>query len=182
MVSERGAAVALGVAGGSLATLLLSRAREARAMVPEGVDPQTWNMLASLLEAVAVQSQEIEQLTSAVRTLAAVGGMPVSEDGEDPFENYPKFVTGQVQCTVALQAENLPPIPIPKNKQLIIKAMPGNGGWIYLAFTQGQAQSLIVSYVLLPNEAVGLFIRNANQVWVMAPIVNDVVTYIVESD
>lgn len=172
-MSREAAAALVGAAGGSVLTLLATAKKARAAPPPEGIDPAVWDMLVSQIEALA-------QLTASVDTLVqTLGGTPV---GPDPFANTPRFVTGQVLCTTALRGFQLPSFPIPKNKQLVIKALPGNVGWIYVGSTQADSQSLVVAYILVPNEAVGLFIQDSKEVWVMAPILNDGITFIVESE
>jgi len=185
--SKTGAAL-VGVAAGSLATLLLTRAQEARAAgPPSGIDPAVWEMTVATMETAAVQAEQMSQLNVTLNNLvAAMGGAPAGEEG-DPFENTDRFVTGHVVCDTLNQGFQLPSFPIPKNKQLVVKADPGNVGWIYLGLTQGNSQNMTIAYVLLPNEGVGLFIKNSNRVWVMAPAppigaLNDEVVFIVETE
>ena len=168
-MSNTGAAL-VGVAAGSLATLLLTRAQEARAAgPPSGIDPAVWEMTVATMETAAVQAAQIDQLTISLNNLVvAMGGAPAVEAG-GPFENTDRFVTGHVVCTALNTGFQLPAFPIPKNKQLVVKADPGNVGWIYLGLTQGNSQNLTIAYVLIPNEAVGLFINNSDRVWVTAP-------------
>ncbi len=186
MSSRTGAAVA-GAIGGSLVTLLLTRAQEARAAGPPlGVDPAVWEMTVSIMETTAVQAGQIDQLTDSLNSLVtAMGGSP-SIVGEDPFENTDKFVTGHVVCDQLNFPFQLPNNPIPKNKQLAVKAAPGNVGWIYLAFRAVDSRNASVAYILVPNEGIGLSINNSDQVWVTAPaapvgFLNDQVIFIVES-
>jgi len=186
MSSKTGVALA-GVVGGSLATLLLVKAQEARAAgPPSGIDPAVWEMTVATMETAAVQAAQIDQLTISLNSLvAAMGGAPVGEEG-DPFENTDRYVTGHVVCTALNTGFQLPSFPVPKNKQLVVKADPGNVGWIYLGLTQGNSQNLAIAYPLIPNEAIGLFINNSDQVWVTAPVVggalNDEVVFIVETE
>lgn len=179
MVSQRSALVT-GMAVGAIATLLANVATARAAPAPAGVDPAVWDMMLSNVEAAIVQQEQIGQLVQAVNNLTiTLGGSP---GGEDPFANMPSFTTGQLVCDVVNRGFQLPSIPIPKNKQLIVKAHPNNVGWIYLAVQRAQAQSLLISYMLLPNEGIGLAIRNADQVWVMAPTLNDGAVFIVEQE
>ena len=152
-MSERGRTGALlaGAAGGSLLTYFLTRGEEARA-APAGVDQELWNMLLAMLEA---QDAQIASINNLIQVLGGVPAVP----GEDPFENTDRFVTGHVVCTILNQAFRLPSFPVPKNKQLVIKADPGNVGWIYVGLTQGSSQNLTIAYPLIPNEGVGLFIN-----------------------
>ena len=183
MTTERGKAALLGAAGGSIVTLLLAKVTEARAAgPPPGVDPEVWDMYLTVIETSTVQAEQISELNITLNSLVvALGGAPAVEV-EDPFKNTEKFVTGQVICTTANRGFQLPAFPIPKNKQFIVKALPGNVGWIYVGSTQVDSQNLVVAYVLVPNEGVGLFIKNSDTVWVMAPIVNDGVTFVVEAE
>jgi len=182
-MSERGRTGALlaGVAGGSLLTYFLTRGEEARA-APPGVDQELWDMLLAMLEA---QDALVASINNLIVTLGGTPAVP-GEVYEDPFENTDRFVTGHVVCTVLNQGFQLPSFPIPKNKQLVVKADPGNVGWIYLGMTQGSSQNMTVAYVLIPNEGVGLFINNSDRVWVMAPappvgFLGDQVVFIVET-
>ena len=183
-MNERGRTGALlaGAAGGSLLTYFLTRGEEASA-APAGVDQQLWDMLLAMLEAQDAQIASINNLIVTLGGTPAGAGIPY----EDPFENTDRFVTGHVVCTVLNQGFQLPSFPIPKNKQLVVKADPGNVGWIYLGLTQGNSQNLTIAYVLIPNEGVGLFIKNSDRVWVMAPAppigaLNDQVVFIVETE
>lgn len=179
---DRRAALLTGAVGGSLLTYFLTKSAEARA-APEGVDQKLWDMLLALLEAMDAQVASINNLIQVLGGTPAVPG----EVYEDPFENAERFITGQVICTVINQGFQLPSFPIPKNKQLVVKALPGNIGWIYLSVTRAQSQSLTVAYMLVPNEGVGLFIKNSDEVWVCAPpapigALNDGVAFIVEQE
>ena len=178
--------IVAGAAGGSLVTYLLTRAVEARAASPpEGMDPQTWDMMVSMLEGMAAQQQQVEQVVNALNSLTlSLGGVP---SGDDPFASTQSFTQGQVICTALNQGFQLPPIPIPKNKQLIVKALPGNVGWLFVASKQADSQNIGVSYPLLPQEAIGLFIKDASTVWITAPpppigALNDGVAYLVEQE
>jgi len=186
----RGAAVAAGAAGGSLITYLLTKVGEAKASPPpEGMDPQTWDMLVSMLEGMAVQQEQVQQVVSAVNNLTVtLGGQPSAGlDETDAFSNMPNFTQGQVICTALNQGFQLPSIPIPKNKQLVVKALPGNVGWVYVASKQADSQNIAISYPLLLNEGIGLFIKNAQTVWVSTPppplgALNNGVAYLVEQE
>lgn len=176
--NDRAASVAVGAVGGSLITYILTKGAKARAAgPPAGMDPEVWNMFLDLMEAMTLQTQSIQDL------IASMGGAPATVEG--PFDNSPKFITGQVVCTVIGQGFNLPPIPIPKNKQLVIKANPANLGWVVVGVSQADSQNINVAYPLVPNEGIGLFIKNADEAWVMAPPppfgnLNDGVVFIVE--
>ncbi len=184
------AAIATGAALGAISTLLANVQKARASAPPAGVDPAVWEMMLNSVEATAVQQGQVEQLTQAINQLTStMGGTPSVGESEDPFANMPLsetgtegkgFTTGQVVCDVINQGFQLPKTPIPKNKQLVIKGHPGNVGWVYLAVQRAQSQLQAVAYILLPNEGVGLFIRNADQVWVSAQTLNDGIVFIVE--
>lgn len=169
---DRAVAAVAGAAGGSLLTYFLTRSKEARAAAPEGVDQEVWDMLLALVEAIAAQTDSIDALVS------TLGGVPAAV--EDPFENTPKFITGQLICPIAFRGYPLPPFPIPKNKQLVVKALPLNTGYIYVAYTRADSQNMLVAWPLDANEGVGLFVKNASAVWVMADTINEGVAFTVE--
>lgn len=164
------AAVAAGAAGGSLLGAFLA-GKGAKA-APSGVDPAVWDALVAQTEAMALLLGRIDNLVS------ILGGGTGDED--DPFANTSRFTTGQVPCPVVGFGYQLPSIVIPKNKQLIVKALPGNVTWMYVGVTQADSQNLMVAYILVPNEGVGILIQNADRVWVSAQTVNDGIVYMVE--
>ncbi len=180
MTSERTKGLLIGAAGGALIATFLENVQKARAAgAPEGMDPQVWEMYIQTIEATAVQAQQVNDLVLSLNQLTlSMGGVPAG--GEDPFSNFGKGITGQVICSTANLGFQLPPIVVPKNRQLVVKALPGNVGWVYLAFQQSDSQNMLVAYPMVIQEAVGLFVTSADLVWVMAPTVNDGVAYIVE--
>jgi len=181
MTERRGSFAAGAVAGGAVATLISQTRRAQAAPAPAGVDQAVWDLILRNMEANAQLQGEIEQLINSISSLMVImGGSPLTIDGEDPFANYASFTTGQLICPAVGVGYQLPPIPIPKNKQLVVKALPSNVGWLFLAVQQAQAQSAVVAYPMLPNEAIGLSIKNANSVWVAAQIINDGAALIVE--
>lgn len=176
-MGKEAAAALVGAGAGTLLTLLATAKKARAAPAPEGIDPAVWDMMISQIEALA-------QLTGSVDALVAtLGGTPAG--AEDPFASLPRFISGQVICTIINRGFQLPPAPIPKNKQLVVKALPGNVGWILVGATQADSQNLTVAYPLVPNEGIGLFVQNSDRVWVMAPpppmgALNDGVAFIVE--
>lgn len=164
------AAVAVGAAGGSLLGAFLA-GKGAKA-APNGIDPNIWAALVAQTEALASLLDRMDNLIS------ILGGGGGGDD--DPFANAPKFTTGQVPCPIVGTGVQLPSIVIPKNKQLVVKALPGNVTWMYVGVTQADSQNLLTAYILVPNEGVGLLVQNADTVWVMAQTINDGIAYIVE--
>jgi len=177
---DRAAAAVAGVGAGSLITYLITHPREVRAAPPPGVDQATWDMILAVIETTAVQAEQLQELVITLNNLTVALGVPT--ELEDPFANAPKFIVGHVICPVINTAYRLPPIPIPKNKQLVVKALPGNITWLWVGGTPTDSTNVNVAYPLVANEGVGLFVKNANSVWVMANTINDGVAFIVEQE
>lgn len=177
---DRAVAAVAGVGAGSLITYFLTRAKEVRAAPPPGMDEATWEAILALIDGIALQSHKLNELIASIDNLVAIMGGPVV--GEDPFASMPKFIVGHVVCPVVNTAYELPPIPIPKNKQLVVKALPGNITWLWVGPTPTDSTNMNVAYPLVPGEAVGLFVKNAESVWVMANTINDGATFIVEQE
>lgn len=178
---HRAVDVVAGAAGGSLITYLLTSVEKVKAAeAPPGVDQETWEMFTTLMESTVIQAQQLQELVVVLNNLTvALGG---AVPGVDPFENTEKIFTGHVICNVANQAFQLPPIVIPKNKQIVVKAMPGNITWIWVGVSRSEAQDLNIAYPLVPNEGIGYFVKNADQIWVMTATVNDGVAFTVEQE
>jgi len=121
---------------------------------------------------------DLDELVAALDALTEA--LQIEQIYDNAFDNYGAFATGQVICTVANRGFELPSMPIPRNKVLVVKALPTNGGWIWVGAQQAQSQDITVSYPLLANEGIGLAVTNANLVWVMGPVLNDGVAFIVE--
>jgi len=159
----------LGAAGGALAAALLRDIRAKAA--PTGVDSEVWELFLA-------QQAQLGQLIDTLNNLTIqLGG---SSAGDDAFANYDNFATGQVICPVLGRAEQLPAIPIPKNKQLIVKALPGNAGWVFVGIRAVEAQNQLVAYPMLPQEAIGLAINDASKVWVTSQNINEGIAFVVE--
>jgi len=166
--------LAMGAAGGALVATLFSNINKARAApAPTGIDPQVWDMMLA-------QQEQLAQLIGALTNLTVQLGGTASYDSIDAFANYDNFTTGQVICPVLGRAVQLPSIPIPKNKQLVVKALPGNAGWVFVGVRAAEAQNQLVAYPMLAQEAVGLAINNASSVWVTSQNINEGIAFIVE--
>ena len=94
--------------------------------------------------------------------------------------NRSDFNTGQTLVLVPGTAVQLPNIAIPDGFTLVIKALPGNAGRIYLGHDAATAQVPANAYSLGPNEHAELNLTNANLVWLDAAVANDGVEILVE--
>jgi len=94
--------------------------------------------------------------------------------------NLNDFNTGQTLIPDPGTAVQLPNIPIPDDILLVIKALPGNAGRVYIGHTAVDAQTPALAYSLGINEHVELKVTNANLVYLDAAIANNGVEIIVE--
>lgn len=179
-----------GIAGGAAITMAIMNAKKAKAAAPED-QQDVYDMYISLLESMNQLSASVQMLASQIGVDTGAAPAPGGSGGgtakiEDAFKNYPRFATGQVLCPAINTGYQLPGFPIPRNKQLVVKALPTNAGTIYIAYSQGQSQNFNVAYPMVANEGVGLFLENSNQLWVAIPpaplgALNDGIAFIVET-
>jgi len=173
MANGKGIALAAGAGLGSLFTYILTHPAEARASTPPtGMDQETWDLLIGVIQAIQEQNARLDTTLSQVVSLMGGTGYALS--------NPSTFVTGSVLCAVAMQGYPIPPKVIPYDKEFIVKALSTNAGLVYVANNQVDAAILTASYPMLPNEAVGLKIANADEVWVAAQFAGEGVSFIVE--
>lgn len=94
--------------------------------------------------------------------------------------NRSDFNTGQTRVPIPGTAVQLPNILIPDRYKLVIKAISGNAGRIYLGHTALDSQTPALAYSLGPNEHVDLGLTNANLVYIDAAVANDGIEIVVE--
>lgn len=94
--------------------------------------------------------------------------------------NLNDFNTGQTLVPIPGTAVQLPNTLIPDGVSLVIKALPGNAGRVYIGHTAVDAQTPALAYSLGPNEHVELSITNANLVYLDAAIANEGVEIVME--
>ncbi len=173
MVSGKVGAVLAGTGIGGLLVYLLTHPSEAQAASPpEGVDPDVWNAIVGIIQSIQEQNARLETALSQFVTLMGGSGTALT--------NPESFVTGPLICAVAAQGYNIPPKVIPWDKELVVKALSTNAGLIYLANNQVDAALVATAYPMLPNEAIGLSIENADEVWISAQFAGEGVSFIVE--
>lgn len=118
----------------------------------------------------------VNALTEAINNLiAALGGGAI-------LQNPPKIASEELLCPVAGTAVQMPNYKVPWDKELVIKALSTNWGTIRVGNTKMEAENARLGYPLLANEAVGLKIKNAEQLWVCANRANEGVHWIVEQE
>lgn len=94
--------------------------------------------------------------------------------------NRADFNTGQILVPVIGTAVQLPNINIPDGYSLVIKALSGNAGRVYIGHDAATAQVPANAYSLGPNEHAELNLTNANLVFLDAAVANDGVEILVE--
>lgn len=173
MTSGKGVAVLAGAGIGSLLTYMLTNPSAAKAApAPEGVDPDVWNAIISIIESIQEQNARLETALSQVASL--VGGSGYA------LVNPASFTTPNVICPMAAQGYQVPRKLVPWDKEFIVKALSTNAGLIYVANNEVDAAIVTNAYPMLPNEAVGLKIAASDEVWVSAQFAGEGVSCIVE--
>lgn len=98
-----------------------------------------------------------------------------------PFANEPSFITEKVTVVTAGTPVNLPSILIPDGRELTIRAKVSNGKkLIYVANSSANALLAASRVELAAGEGVGLFVTNANAVWINSNANNQDVELLVE--
>ena len=118
----------------------------------------------------------IDALTQAINALIGALG------GPGALQNPAKIASEELLCPVAGRAEQIPEYEVPQDKELVIKALSTNWGIIRVGNSKMEAENPSMGYPLLANEAVGLKIKNAQQLWVCASRANEGVHWIVEQE
>ncbi len=173
MVSGKAGAAIAGAGLGSIITYLLTHPSEAQAAgAPEGVDPETWAAITTIIQTIQEQNTRLEVALSQVVNVMGGNGYALL--------NPENFVTGTVLCPIAMQGYQLPNKIIPYGKALAFKALPTNAGVIYVANNQVDAGIIAASVPLLPNEPAGLKIATSDKVWVAAELAGEGIAFIVE--
>ena len=85
-------------------------------------------------------------------------------------------------CAVANQAYQGDDMVVPEGMSLIIKSYPTNPvlSLVRVASAQSDATNINSSWPLMPNEAVGYQVQNANQIYISATVAGLLVVFSVE--
>ena len=118
----------------------------------------------------------VQALADAINSLVAALG------GAGALQNPPKMVSEELLCPVAGTAVQMSNYEVPRDKELVIKALSTNRGTVRVGNTKMDAENPRMGYPLLANEGVGLKIKNAEQLWVCAHRANEGVHWIVEQE
>lgn len=131
-----------------------------------------------LITAIAATSDSIDaNLLKVIEELAKldinVQGFPANTQGTRSFSEL---------CAVANQGYQGDDMAVPEGMSLLIKSYPTNAAAsiVRVASSVSDATNPNSSWPLLPNEAVGYQVKNANQIYVSASIANSIVIFSVE--
>jgi len=131
-----------------------------------------------LITAIAASSDSIDsnvlKVISELSKLSInVQGFPVNTNSVRSFSKL---------CAVANQAYQGDDMVVPEGMSLLIKSYPTNAAAsiVRVASSISDATNINSSWPLVPNEAVGYQVRNANQIYVSATIANSIVIFSAE--
>ena len=161
------AAAGVGVTAGAIAALLLSRKAQAApgAPGPVALDDAAMQALLGILLNAEQLNLDADNLINAINNLAA--GLGVSA----PKLDNPVDITAFRILTTALDNPRvLPDRPVPYDMHLVVKATHINTGVIFVAPNRAAVLNPNSSYWLIANEAVEYKIKNANHIWINAPV------------
>jgi len=94
--------------------------------------------------------------------------------------NRPGWTHGQKKVDAAGTAEQLPSQAVPDGFELVVRALPGNTGNIFLGKTKALAESAIARLQFSAGNGPTLKVKNADQVWLDAAVNDEGVDYWVE--
>ncbi len=102
----------------------------------------------------------------------------------NPFSataGYPYVLTGQKVVTTPGVPVQFSSLVIPKDREIIVKAMATNTDVVAIGYSAATAVSTGTdSFHLYPGESIGLNISNANLLWLDAAVAGGGIEYITE--
>lgn len=131
---------------------------------------------------IANQNSLVESLPNIDALAQAINKLVDLLGGGAALQNPTKIASQELLCPTAGLAEQLPGYEIPYDKEFVIKALATNRGTIRIGNTKTEAENARLGYPLLANEAVGLKIKNSEQLWVCANRAGEGVHWIVEQE
>lgn len=131
-------------------------------------------LIIAIAASVDATSTGIQEMIQELAKLAInVQGFPANARGTRSFS---------ILCAVANQAYRGNDMIVPEGMSLIIKSYPTNAvlSLIRVASSQSDATNINSSWPLMPNEAVGYQVQNADQMYVSATAAGSLVIFSVE--
>jgi len=170
--SNKAGGVVLGAGAAILAALLASgKVKAANGLTAD-----------ELIQQAAQADSASGTLDSIDKTLKAMSAYMTSPGRviNGQLANPHTFTTFQMTCAAANVAYRLPDKAVPYGMSLVIKALVGNFGNVYIGAGTAEAANLNTAYPLIANEAVELQIINSMRVYVSAAVAGDGIVCIVE--
>lgn len=150
--------------------LIKSRKPGAEVILPEE--------FVQLIVAIAATSDSIDNnllkiITELAKLAINVQGFPPNAQGIRSFSTL---------CAVVNQAYQGDDMVVPEGMSLLIKSYPTNAlaSIVRVASSQSDATNPNSSWPLMPNEAVGYQVQNANQMYVSATVAGSIVIFSAE--
>ena len=97
-------------------------------------------------------------------------------------ENPDSVITQQKKVTTAGTAEQLPPLDIPFDHEVTIKALAANTGTIYVGGSKLEAEDHTKSFPLATSDAIEYKIRNLSKLWLDATVSGEGIIWTVEQE
>lgn len=156
-----GMSTAAAIAAGLALLAAMKRAEAA----PPGEVPEIPQELVQLIIAIAASADAVDDNTRAI--IAAIKALSF----EGALGWPPNVNSGTaLRIAIATTGTRMPYIAVPSGMALVIKAWPLNPGWLQVGFSLAECTNVNQSYPLLPNESVGYFIQNADEVYIAATV------------
>jgi len=147
--------------------LLLGRKVEAATGPVVHLTQEVMALLSSIAQGVGAILEKLEDIIDAIQGIPGGGG-----GGAAVHPPNATTIDAQlVSCAFAQpKTFRLPSIDIPDGMELQIKGAPNNRGIVYVARSETKAASIFTSWPLLPNEAIGYKVKNAQEIWIGAQL------------
>lgn len=175
MAEDRKAGVALAISIPAAIAAAVALTKKVQAAGGELVIPKEfWDLIIALASSAGTIDNSIQKVIQELAKLTInVQGFPANARGTRSFS---------IVCTVANQAYQGNDMIVPEGMSLLIKSYPTNavGSLVRVASALSDATNINSSWPLMPNEAVGYQVQNANEMYVSGTAVGLLVIFSVE--
>lgn len=172
--TNKAGGLVLGAGAAVLALMASGKLKAAEGHTPEDIVREVEQSAGG--EGLAESMRALQQSLNTLSTIISQGqGLPLSG-------NTPYVASFRVLCDVANRAYRLPGRKVPWGKALVVKALPTNGGMIYVAASAADAVNINSSYSLLANEAVEYEIASSDILFISATVAGEGVVCTVEQE
>jgi hypothetical protein len=138
---------------------------------------QGGNFPPELMALLAAMATNLDTVTADIETINRWLAAYQSSGGQGYPPNASQVNIYSINLLVANTAVQLQDMDIPDDFYLVVKSAPGNpgAGLIYIGNSAANAQNVLSSYPLVPNEFRAFRINQAKTLWVSATIVPAIV-------